>query len=479
MEKTDKRKPVPAQCLAEVKPYSLLIAPAPTDLKLDRNEGISPPLDILETLRRVDQDTLCRYRRPERLERLMAERWGVPPAQVLATAGADEAIDRACRVYVQPDREVIVPVPTFEMCITFAKLVGGRIKTVPWPEGAFPVEAVIAEVNERTGMIVLISPNNPTGLPATAADLEKLAAAAPHALILVDLAYAPFADIDLTPTVLRLPNALAVHTLSKGWGLAGLRVGFAAGTAEVVAHLRTAGGPYPISNLSLLLAEKWLTDGREQVEANIAVIRREREMLARLLDELGAATLPPQGNFVFARFGDELWVRDALAGLGIAVRYVQAEPHFAAGLRITCPGDEQVYARLEHALRTVRQPQALLFDMDGVLADVSQSYRAAIAATAESYGVSVTTDEISAAKAEAGANDDWLVTQRLLARHGVEADLAEVTARFEKLYQGTPEQAGLREKETLLIDHDLLRRLAERIPLGVVTGRPRADAERF
>jgi HAD superfamily hydrolase (TIGR01548 family) len=87
--------------------------------------------------------------------------------------------------------------------------------------------------------------------------------------------------------------------------------------------------------------------------------------------------------------------------------------------------------------------------------------------------------EIRAAKAEPGSNNDWVLTQMLLKRHGVEAELREVTERFESLYQGTPDRPGLREAETLLPAPGLLDRLSGRLPLGVVTGRPRADAVRF
>ncbi len=174
-----------------------------------------------------------------------------------------------------------------------------------------------------------------------------------------------------------------------------------------------------------------------------------------------------------------VWVRDAAAGLGIALRLVSGEDGVACGLRITCPGNDADFARLENALRATLAPEALLFDMDGVLADVSQSYRAAIRETAKSFGVDVPPAEIAAAKAAEGANDDWTVTQRLLAAHGVDADLAEVTGRFEALYQGSAQRPGQRETETLIPTRACLQELAARLPLGIVTGRPRADAARF
>ncbi|MBW2730952.1 MAG: TIGR01548 family HAD-type hydrolase [Deltaproteobacteria bacterium] len=125
-------------------------------------------------------------------------------------------------------------------------------------------------------------------------------------------------------------------------------------------------------------------------------------------------------------------------------------------------------------------PEALLFDMDGVLADVSRSYRQAVQATAKSYGVTVDGAMVDMAKRAGNANDDWQLTQRLIAEHGgLQHPLDEVTARFEALYQGSGDQPGLRQEETLIPSRSLLSELAARLPLAIVTGRPRADAERF
>jgi HAD superfamily hydrolase (TIGR01548 family) len=218
--------------------------------------------------------------------------------------------------------------------------------------------------------------------------------------------------------------------------------------------------------------------GDHDLRAFVGRVRGEREELQGLLDELGAQARSSQANFVFARFRDAGWVRDALAGLGIAVRIFPGREDLREALRITCPGTEEGFGRLEGALRAALAPDALLFDMDGVLVDVSGSYRQAIIDTAASFGVAVTTADIADEKAKGDANNDWIVTRRLLAARGVDAPLDEVTARFEAAYQGTEEEPGLRATERLLPDRALLERLARRVKLGVVTGRPRSDAAR-
>jgi HAD superfamily hydrolase (TIGR01548 family) len=125
------------------------------------------------------------------------------------------------------------------------------------------------------------------------------------------------------------------------------------------------------------------------------------------------------------------------------------------------------------------KPRALLLDLDGVLADVSRSYRAAITETARSFGAEVTHDHVAAAKQGGGASNDWELTRRLLQERGVRITLDRATRRFQSLYLGTQDAPGFREHETLIPDVGLLRRLASRLPLAIVTGRPRAEAEWF
>lgn len=474
-----KNGPKASPYLSNLSDYQVQEAAAPTDLKLNANEGIAPPLEVLDILIQSGPEIICRYAKPSDLERQLAKMWSLDPAQLLVTAGGDDAIDRIAKAYLPPGRDMICPVPTFEMIPKMGRISGGNIIDIPWPEGPYPTEAVLEQVDGNTGIILMISPNNPTGAVAASEDLRHLSEGAPDALILLDQAYSPFADVDLTSTALELPNVVAVHTLSKAWGMAGLRVGYAIGRPEIIESIRVAGMPYPVSSLSLAVASRWLATGSERVKKYVKEIRREREDMYRLLEDLGARPLRSQANFLFLHPRDRLWLRDALAGMGISVRLFEEEAEFEGGLRVTCPGETDSFQRLMGAFETILSPEALLFDMDGVLADVSRSYREVILQVGRSYGIELTAGEIAAAKAEENANNDWEVTRRLLERHGVKAELGEVTARFEALYHGTASSPGLYKSEKLIPSIKLLERLSKRLPLAIVTGRPRLDAERF
>lgn len=470
---------VPVPALAGVTAYRTPVHGAPIDLHLDGNEGAVPPADLLRGLGDLGSEAMRRYPDARALEARLAERFGLDPSSVLVTAGGDDALERACRAVLTAGREMILPVPGFEMLGRFGRLAGAAVVTVPWAEGPYPLSEVLAAIAPATAAIAVVSPNNPTGAVATADDLRVIAEAAPGALLLVDLAYVEFADEDLTDVALSLPNAVVVRTLSKAWGMAGLRVGYALGPARVLAWMRAAGLPYAVARPSLALAGAWMDRGGEAMAAFVARVRNERDRLAALACTLGARTQPSQANFVLVRHSRIGWLRDGLAGLGIAVRTFPDHPDLADAARVTCPGDDAAFARLAHGLRSVLSPQALLFDMDGVLADVSGSYRRAIRETAASFGVALRDDEVAAAKRGLDANNDWIVTHRLLAARGVDASLAHVTERFEAHVQGTDGVPGLWAEERAIVSRGLLERLAARLPLGIVTGRPRLDAERF
>ncbi len=130
-------------------------------------------------------------------------------------------------------------------------------------------------------------------------------------------------------------------------------------------------------------------------------------------------------------------------------------------------------------LQSIPRPDGILFDLDGVIADVGNSYRACIIRTAADFGCEVSLEDIDAAKRLGNANDDWVLTRDLLAKRGVSAVIEDVIQRFQVHYLGVPGRAGLREKETLLIEPDLLRGATRRYPSAIVTGRPREDVNRF
>ncbi|MBN2717451.1 MAG: HAD-IA family hydrolase, partial [Deltaproteobacteria bacterium] len=127
----------------------------------------------------------------------------------------------------------------------------------------------------------------------------------------------------------------------------------------------------------------------------------------------------------------------------------------------------------------MNRPLALIFDIDDTLVDTTPSYRGAIIETARHFGGTVTMSDIASAKARGDANNDWVLTMDLLEAQGIRVPLDRVTEVFERLYQGTESVPGLKYRETLLLERDVILALATRYRMGVVTGRPRKDALDF
>src|SRR5262249_55318822 len=159
-------------------------------------------------------------------ERVVAAHFGVSPEELLLTNGTDEAIHLICETYLGPEDEAIIVVPTFAMFEIYASATGARVIAIPGgTDFAFPTEEVIARITERTHLIAVANPNNPTGTFVPPAELRQIARAASDAVLLVDEAYFEFCGETMVPEWRDLPNLFVTRTFSKAYGMAGLRIG--------------------------------------------------------------------------------------------------------------------------------------------------------------------------------------------------------------------------------------------------------------
>ncbi len=320
-------------------------------LRLDRNEG--PPLDAAAAslLGPIALEDARRYPSAEGLEKQLAERAGVDRRRVLVTAGGDEAIDRVCRSTIRAGDRVSLHTPTFEMIEWFTGQAGAIIEATNWRTGAFPLDRFLSTIDDRTRLVALVSPNNPTGTVIGPRDIRAVAerAASVGAVTLVDLAYIEFTAEDPTRALVDLPGVAIVRTFSKMYALAGMRVGWIAGDLDLVERARAAAGPFPTSGVSLAAASRalalpdvWTRDRAERV-------RCERSSLADVFRARGIAVTDSQANYVCAIMpGADAAATFArtLAYLGVLVRTWPSRPGADDLVRITCPGDSADLARL-------------------------------------------------------------------------------------------------------------------------------------
>lgn len=292
--------------------------PCAMDLSDNTNLWGMPPA-AAEALRRFPVEQATRYpsRYGSALKEVIAARHGITPDMVITGPGSDGVLDAAIRAFAIPGARMALPDPTFVMAASFAVMNGVVPERVPLlPDYDADADALLATGAEIT---YLCSPNNPTGR-SLAADTTRRVVAGARGLVIIDAAYADFADDDPATLAVESDRVLVTRTLSKAYGLAGLRVGYGIGHRDVIAAVEKARGPYTVGAHAEAAGIAALTDGREWVDARVADARESRQRLADGLRALGIEPGPSDANFLFVPLRRASETADALARLGIAVR---------------------------------------------------------------------------------------------------------------------------------------------------------------
>jgi histidinol-phosphate aminotransferase len=252
---------------------------------------------------------------------------------VIAGNGSDDILQIALRTYCGPGDVLASPDPTYSLYPILAELGDVRFVTVPWAAGwTLPADALLA-----TGAraIFFANPNAPSGTSVSASEVSALASRT-DALVLVDEAYVDFADADCLPLVREHGNVLISRTLSKGYGLAGLRFGYAVGHPSIIEQMTKVKDSYNCDAIAIAAACAALED-RDYARDQWTRVRGERARMTAELGRRGFAVIPSQGNFVLATVpGGEQARRlyEALKQKGILVRFFD-KPGLDDKLRIT------------------------------------------------------------------------------------------------------------------------------------------------
>ncbi len=233
------------------------------------------------------------------LRQRLGEREGLDQEHVVLGAGSAELIDLVVRSFVAPGEEVILSVPTFSMYEARTRVVGGIPVLVPMTEaGDFDVPAMISAITERTKVVFLCTPNNPTGNRIDEPRLRRLLALGLPTVI--DEAYYELSDDgdSVCHLLAEFPNAIVLRTFSKAYGLAGMRVGYALAHPQLIGLLARVKVPWNLPSVSIAAAIAALDDVAEQ-ESRVVALRSGRRELERELARIpGLEVIPSEGNFV-------------------------------------------------------------------------------------------------------------------------------------------------------------------------------------
>jgi len=332
----------------------------PDLVKLNTNENPYPPSPrALEALRGEVGDALRLYPDPEasRLKAAIAAYYRVTPGQVFVGNGSDEVLAHAFLGLLRHDAPLLFPDISYSFYPVYCGLYGIDGRSVPLTDG-FAIDIDDYLNAPDCGAIVFPNPNAPTGCLLPLAEIERLLIGKPDVVVVVDEAYIDFGgpgSMSAVALVDRHRNLLVVQTLSKSRSLAGLRVGFAVGHADLIEALervKNSFNSYPLDRLAIAGAVAAIEDTAHFETTRSAVIK-SREQLVRDMTALGFEVLPSAANFIFARHPthDAGALAAALRARSIIVRHFR-KPRIEQYLRITIGSDAQC-AALVAALREI------------------------------------------------------------------------------------------------------------------------------
>lgn len=331
-------------------------------LKLSSNENpLGAPASALEAIAGAATG-VHRYPSTDHadLREAIAEIHGLDPDRIICGVGSDEVLQFVAQAFSGPGDEIIHTEHGFSMYPILARMAGATPVCVPEAERVVDVDAILAAVTDRTRIVFIANPGNPTGTVLPDGELERLAGALPDTVILViDGAYTEYAEgFDGGASLAgSRPNVLMTRTFSKIYGLGGLRIGWGYGPKHMIDVMTRIRQPFNLSVIQLAAGEAAVRD-RAWVDRCAELNASQRARLIGALRQLGIACDDSQGNFVLARFADAqeaASANEALLADGIIVR-VPTSYGFPNGLRITI-GDEEQTGRVIEGLTRWREAE--------------------------------------------------------------------------------------------------------------------------
>ncbi|MFL9829595.1 histidinol-phosphate transaminase [Flavobacterium sp. ST-87] len=303
------------------------------------------------------QNGVNRYPDPQQnsVKAVLAKNKGLNTNQILLGNGSDEVLDLLFRAFCEPKEDNVISLPpTYGMYGVLANINNVEHKEIVLSESFQPrVEAILEAVTPNTKIIFLCSPNNPTGNSFTEESvttlLEKF-----NGFVVIDEAYIDFSDKASWLAKLDLyPNLIITQTLSKAYGLAGIRLGICYGSPEVIAVLNKIKPPYNVNELTQQRALERLKD-QNKIDNEITSIIAQRDSLLKVLNELSFVEkiYPSEANFILAKVDDANKRYDELIGKGIVIRNRTTQPLCENCLRFTI-GTEDENKKLMEALLNV------------------------------------------------------------------------------------------------------------------------------
>ncbi len=314
-------------------------------VKLNTNENpYGPSPKVIEALKAEAADSLRLYPDPnsDALKAAIAQTYDLNPAQVFVGNGSDEVLAHVFQALLKHDKPLLFPDITYSFYPVYCGLYGIEYQTVPLAED-FSIH--LADYERPNGGVIFPNPNAPTGMPLALAQIKQFLQKNTESVVVIDEAYVDFGTESAVGLIDRYPNLLVTHTLSKARSLAGLRVGYALGSPELIEALirvKDSFNSYPIDRFASAGAIAAMQD-TAYFEKTCRQVIATRSALIKDLAELGFEVLPSGANFIFAKHKtyDGAQLTAKLRDHSIIVRHFKTPSRISQYLRITIGTDEQ------------------------------------------------------------------------------------------------------------------------------------------
>ncbi len=464
----------PKKSVEEMNGYFVPLYERQWDIKIDSNEnnyGASPK--VLKALSEFDLRNVSFYPFYGELSQKIADFNGFNIDNIKVTNGADEALQSIIQTYLEKGEKLLTLDCSFEMPVIYAQIQGGEVVKVPFEKKwQFPVGSFLKAINDNNLKIIYIaSPNNPTGSIIEEEDLIKILETAKDKVIIIDETYANYADITYKKYVNTYDNVFIVKSFSKDFALAGLRLGYIISNAENINNLKKVVSPFSV-NVYAMAAGIAALDDLEYFDEIRGEVDKSKQILKDFFESIGGIVYSSYANFLLVDFGEKAgFIHNCLKKNNISVKLFKQGSILENHLRVTIPTPKGI----EKIIASLSVKPALVFDMDGVLIDARNSYRAAIEKTFEQItGKTVTQKEIQDAKNLGGLNNDWDLTKYLLEKYGYNVSYQTIIDIFQEIYW--KDGKGLINNEEILFDRRVFEELSKNYNLCIFTGRLRAEA---
>jgi histidinol-phosphate aminotransferase len=276
-------------------------------IKLDLNENLMGcSLKVIEAIKRVSCDEISMYPEYDNFMDKLALYLNLETNNLMLTNGADEALRIIMDTYLDKGDRIIIPIPTFYIFESYSEIIGAKKIIINYTTDlSFPVEDILKKIDNKTKMIAIVNPNNPTGTIVERESLIKILEKGKNSIVLVDEAYFQFSNKSCKDLINKYNNLIIVQTFSKGFGLAGVRLGYIISNENVINNLKKIVLPYRVNGLSIIAGSAALDD-LDFVNHYVNLVRDNRSYLHNELNKIGVKTYPSDANFIVANFGENL-----------------------------------------------------------------------------------------------------------------------------------------------------------------------------